>query len=286
MLKVLFVVGLAYLLKRLRLFKEEDSKVLISYVINFSLPFLAFRASHQLGLNREVLTLSILAWMVIISCLLLSYTLAKWMKFEERTLRSFVLASSFGNTAFLGYPTAESLLGQKGLSYAVVYDSLGSFVLVSTLGFLIASGRWDPMNLLRFPPFLGLVLGFLSSPFALPKFLADMVSFVADSTLVVVLFSIGLMLSFSQVRNNLKYTFLALSIKMIFSSFVAILLGKLMGIQDIAYKVAVLESAMPTMITASVLAMMFDLNYHLAFASATLGIIFYFILIPLLVKVL
>ncbi|MEN3039749.1 MAG: AEC family transporter, partial [Candidatus Kryptonium sp.] len=51
-------------------------------------------------------------------------------------------------------------------------------------------------------------------------------------------------------------------------------------IDNTAYMVSVLESAMPTMIMASVLVLKYGLNHNLAFASAGIGIVISFFSVP------
>ncbi len=286
MLKVFLVVAVAYLLKRLGILREEDSKVLVSYVINFALPLLAFKSMHEVGVGMHLLRVPLSAWIVILSCMALAFVVGKLLSMSQKDMRTFFLISSFGNTAFLGYPITYAYFGKEGLFYAIVYDSLGSFLLVSSVGVAVASSSLSLKPLVKFAPFWGLVLGLILSPYELPPAFEDFLGFVSLSVLPVILFSVGLNLSLGGIGQNLRLSSLALLIKMVLAPLIALSVGKALGLSGLERDVVVLESSMPTMIMASIIAMRYGLNHHLAFASAGLGMLLSFLWSPLIIKLL
>ncbi|MCS7278261.1 MAG: AEC family transporter [Aquificaceae bacterium] len=281
MLEVFLTVSLAYILKRLGFFSEEHSKVLVNYVLYFPLPFLSFRTAHELGLSKDVFAVGLGAWIVILLSLLVAYGLGKLLRLDSVNLRTFMMISAFGNTAFLGYPYSHTYFGEEGLEYAVIYDSVGSFLAVSSVGFLIVSGKLDLKSIFFFPPFLGLLLGFITKDYALPSFVVKFMDFSIASLLPVVLFSLGISLEFSRMGKNLKLLSLAVLLKMFLSPAIALFALKPLSMDNTAYMVSVLESAMPTMITACILVLKYGLNHNLAFASAGIGIVVSFFSVPL-----
>lgn len=285
MLEVFLTVSIAYLFKRLGLFSSEHSKALVNYVLYFALPQLSFKTAHQIGFSKDVAFISLGAWMVIISSIACAYLIGRLIRLDKHNLRSLMVVSAFGNTAFLGYPYAFSYFGAEGLKYAVIYDSIGSFLAVSSLGFLIIKGGLNLRSVLFFPPFLGLVFGFLLRSLSLPDYVWKFVDFSVASLLPVVLFSLGLSFELSHVGKDLRLLIVALGIKMFLSPILAVALFKLLPIDPLAYKVAVLESSMPTMITASLLMLKYGLNHNLAFASAGVGMLLSFLTVPLWVFV-
>ncbi|MGB9873850.1 MAG: AEC family transporter [Hydrogenobacter sp.] len=284
MLEVILLVILAYFLKKVRIFKEEDAKVLINYIIYITLPAVSFRSAHSLGINRSVLVVVALAWSGIILCMLVSFLVGKALGLGDKDLRVFLLVSSFGNTAFLGYPYTLSFFGQEGLKYAVIYDSLGSFLLVSTLGFFVSIGKVHIKELLSFPPFLGLLLGFLLKDYNLHPEVIKVLDTVAGSLSPVVLFTLGLSLSYSGIKKYLPISLLALLIKMFLSVLITYQMGYLLKAQGIAFKVSLLESGMPSMMMAGILSLRYGLNYELAFATVGLGLLLSFITLPIFMR--
>lgn len=284
MLEVILPIIGGKLLKHFGVFQKEQEKVLINYVMYFALPILAFKEGHQIKLGLEVIKISSLAWASIVLCMSVAYIIARLYKLSNKDLRTFLLVSSFGNTAFLGYPYAFSYFGQEGLQIAIIYDNLGSFLMVSFLGVMVASGKPDLKEVLLFPPFLGLVLGFVLRGIPLHPSLDKALDFVALSTLPVVLFALGLSISLSGIRDHLKFSLLAILIKVSVSVFAVYLVGRFMELSPVAFKVSLLESAMPPMMFSAVLALRYNLNPDLAFASVGLGMILSFFYAPFVVK--
>jgi predicted permease len=264
--------------------KRSKREVLINYVMHFALPILAFKEGHQIKLGLEVIKISSLAWASIVLCMSVAYIIAQLFRLSNKDLRTFLLVSSFGNTAFLGYPYAFSYFGQEGLQIAIIYDNLGSFLMVSFLGVMVASGKPDLKEVLLFPPFLGLVLGFVLRGIPLHPSLEEALDFVAHSTLPVILFALGLSINLSGIRDHLKLSLLAILIKVSVSVLAVYLVGRFMELSPIAFKVSLLESAMPPMMFSAVLALRYNLNPNLAFASVGLGMILSFFYVPLVVK--
>jgi predicted permease len=284
MLEVVLPIIGGKLLKHFGVFQKEQEKVLINYVMYFALPILAFKKGHQIKLGLEVIKISSLAWASIVLCMSVAYIIARLFRLSNKDLRTFLLVSSFGNTAFLGYPYAFSYFGQEGLQIAIIYDNLGSFLMVSFLGVIVASGKPDLKEVLLFPPFLGLVLGFVLRGIPLHPSLEEALDFVAHSTLPVILFALGLSINLSGIRDHLKLSLLAILIKVSVSVLAVYLVGRFMELSPIAFKVSLLESAMPPMMFSAVLALRYNLNPNLAFASVGLGMILSFFYVPLVVK--
>ena len=286
--RVLFValiLLIAYLLKLTGLFREDHSKAFIDYVIYFSLPALVIQKVREVPLTGEALGVVLLAWISIGLSLFISVLLGKLLGFEGGSLRALVLVSSFGNTAFLGYPFTFALYGDEGLRYAVLYDQLGSFLLVASIGFLIATGRFDPKEVLLFPPFLALVVGLLSRGVQFPEALNTFLDVSGKSLIPIVLFAIGLRFSPSHLPKSAKGTALALGIKMLFVPLLMVLILKGLDLKGLPYRVVLLETSMPPMVMAGVLAIKYGLDEALALSAITLGMLLSFLTVPLIMEV-
>ncbi|MEN3034398.1 MAG: AEC family transporter [Aquificaceae bacterium] len=270
MLEIYIPLILGFILGLKKIFTKEDAKTLINFVIYLSLPALSFKTSSTIPINTQNIKIAICAYLTISLCVLTSYLVAKSMRLEKSDEKSFIVVSSFGNTAFLGFPLTISLLGESYLPYAVIYDGLGSFLAISTLGIMVLSGKPDLKTPLLFPPFIGFLLGIFLRPLGLYPVLSHLVEFLISPLMPVVLFALGLGLRFEPA--NLKLLAMALGIKILISPLFAFLIATALGLPATALKVCVLESSMPTMLTASALILKFGHNYQLAITSSTIGI--------------
>ncbi len=277
-LSVPLLILSAYLLKKAGLFREGDSRVFVNYVIHFALPATILSTLTGIKVSRELLLVVISAWIVVAFSLGASFLVGKFLSLKGKALRTFLIVSSFGNTAFLGYPFAHAVGGEEALRYAIVYDQLGSLPLVLTVGFYLASGSTSAGQILRFPPFWALVIAlFLPSP--LPYPLLGFLLTVKGSLVPVILFSVGLKLNLSRIETG-RRLLLALFVKQVLSPLFALLLVQLFSLEGMAARVVVLESAMPTMVFAGVLAIRYGLDLSLTVSSITLGIGLSLITVP------
>jgi len=287
--RVLFVALiflLAYTLKLFRVFKEEDAGAFINYVIYFSLPALVFGKVREIELTGEAVGVVLSAWLIILASIALSFLVGKLLRMESKTLKAFVLVSSFGNTAFMGYPFAFALFGDEGLRFAVLYDQLGSFLLVVSVGFLIATGRFSLKEVLLFPPFVALVFALLSRSLEVPLFLSMFVDISGKSLIPVVLFALGLKFSPRHLLDSMGNAFLTVSLKMLIVPLLVLIGLKTLGLDTLNYRVVLLESTMPPMVMAGVLAIKYGLDDKLAISSITLGLILSFFTVPIFLNLL
>ena len=278
------VILTAYSVKKAGLMKEEHAGALINYVVYFALPALTLKEVSNIHIDITALGTVAIAWGSILSSLLIGYSVGSLLKLEDKTLKSFVLVSSFGNTAFLGYPFAFSLFGAEGLKYAVLYDQLGSFIAVITLGFTIATGKPSFRTVATFPPLIALLVGLLLRGTTMPEPVNTTLETAGMSLIPTVLFALGLKLSVRDIMDSVKLSSLALIIKMVVVPISLSILLNQLSLSDLPYRVALLETAMPPMVMSGVLAIQYGLDTKLAVSSITLGIILSFITVPLLLR--
>ncbi|NPA32609.1 MAG: AEC family transporter [Aquificae bacterium] len=280
---IVLIILSAYLLKRIGVFSDRDAKPFINFVIYFALPSTVLVNLRFVELGSEVFLVVLLAWFSVIFSLLCAFFLGRLSGLEGGSFRAFLLVSSFGNTAFLGYPFVYALEGKEGLAYAIIYDQLGSFLLVITLGLFIAVGRLELRSVITFPPFLALVLSLLLHGYRFPKFLEDFLLVVSSSLIPVILFSLGLRVDMSGLRVR-RDVVLALFVKMFLSPLAVLFLLKLLGLSGGVYRVVLIESAMPPMVFSGVLAVRYGLDEKLAFSAIVLGIPVSFLSVPFFAK--
>lgn len=285
--KVLFIPLIlfwAYLLKHLGVFRERDSDIFVNYVIYFALPALTFDLARNINISYQEAGVILVAWVSSGLGLSVSFLLSLVMKMGSHTSRTFMLVSSFGNTAFLGYPFAWAYFGEGGFPYAVLYDQIGSFLAVITIGFVIATGRIDLREVITFPPLLSLVAGFIMRGEVLPKPMEELLDITGSSLIPAILFALGLKLSFSNLKGSVLTGTVAIGIKMILVPLCIFGLLKFLGANGEPFRIALLQSSMPPMVTAGILAMKFGLDSSLALFAITGGMLVSFLSVPLIMS--
>ncbi len=281
---VLFIISSAYLLKKLRVFSSEDSYIFVNYVIYFALPLTIIKNFSRLEFEKDLILIPIFAWISILLGLTFSFLVGKYLSLPDKTFKAFLLISSFGNTAFMGYPFSYALFGEKGLTYAIIFDQLGSFILVITVGLFITIGKFSFRSLITFPPFIALCLSFLLRDFSFPGYIEHFLEVSSASLIPVILFALGLRFELTKDLSSLKPLTAALAIKMLIVPLCILSILKIFSLEGLPYKVVLLESSMPPMVFAGVLALKYNLDFRLAFSAITFGIPLSFFVVPLLIN--
>ena len=197
-----------------------------------------------------------------------------------------MLVGGLGNTSFFGLPMVEAYYGEAGLSTAIVADQLGSFLTLSVLGITVAglysSGRPTAteiaLRILRFPPFIALVIAFALIPFEYAPWFSALLKRLGDTLAPLALLSVGLQLRLGHVAEHGRNLALGLGFKLILAPLAIYLLYvQLFGAQGQAIQVTLFEAAMPPMITAAIVASEHELDPDLANLMVAVGLLVSFV---------
>jgi predicted permease len=197
-----------------------------------------------------------------------------------------MLVGGLGNTSFFGLPMVEAFYGKEALSTAIIADQVGSFFAFSVLGITVAgvysSGRptlWEiGKRILLFPPFIAMTVALLLIPVEYPEWFVILMKRLGDTLAPLALVSVGLQLRLGHIAEHKR----DLAIGLFFKLFLAPLAIYLLYVQFIgahgqAIQITLFEAAMPSMITAAVVASEHDLNPPLANLLVAIGLVISFI---------
>lgn len=281
------MMALGWGLRRAGVFDEAAAEPLNRFVIWICLPALVLQHVPTLQWQPALLGLALIPWAILAvtsAAVLLLGRLAGW---PRPVVGVLLLLVPLGNTSFLGYPLVAALLGPEAVRYAVVYDQFGSFLILTLFGLPVlalysGSGRPRLGELLRrvvlFPPFLALLVALL--PVEHPQALREVLALVGAALVPVVTFAVGLQLRLKPPGEQLAPLALGLVLKLAFGPLLALALAKLLALPAGPREVAVLEAAMPTMITAGALAISAGLAPRLAAAMVGYGILIGMVTLP------
>ena len=204
-----------------------------------------------------------------------------------------MLVVPLGNTSFLGFPMIEALLGEKAVSYAIIYDQIGSFIALSTYGSAIVAiysqddSKFQFAEVIKkiilFPPFISLVVALSFRLVAMPpESVVKVFATLGNMLVPLAMISVGFQFKGSFEKKDLPLISGALGFKMIVAPLILFLILKKMGKAGLPESTSILEAGMPPMITAGAVAMSMGLAPKLAAALVGLGILFSFISLPAL----
>ncbi|MCW5665726.1 MAG: AEC family transporter [Piscinibacter sp.] len=251
-------------------------------ILHLSLPALTLHHLHAFRFDAAHLLPVLMPWALFLLGAVLFRTVGRLWKLPAASIGALTLVGGFGNTSFVGLPMIEALHGRDGLGLGLLIDQLGSYLALSTLGIAAAalysggggrSAREVLLQVLRFPPFVALVLALVSAPLAWPPAVDQVLLRIGDTLAPLALLSVGLQLRFDALREHARLLCLGLGYKLLACpALVLLLLWWAEAAPGTTSRVSVIEAAMPPMIGAAIVAAQARLAPPLVSLMVGLGI--------------
>jgi malate permease and related proteins len=263
----------------------DFSKSLNFFVIYVSLPATVLIQVPKIVLNGSALSTILIPWLLLPIMFYLVILMTKNYAMDVRA--ALLLVIPLGNTSFVGIPIIKTLVGADAIGYVLMYDQFGTFLILALYGSAVISyyeigkihKRLILKKLFMFPPFFFLLfaLFFGKMPLALSPYLEILASTLVPLALVSVGYSLRL-------RGEIDYPLLskALVLKLIVMPIIAFGMLFKFGVDPVAMQVSVLESGMPSMITAGALAIAAGFAPALSAAMVGYGIMLCLVTLPLI----
>jgi predicted permease len=235
-----------------------------------------------LQLDPSLIGLALVPWLLVAVVWALVAAGARVFGLTREVQAALLLCVGLCNSSFLGYPMVRALLGEQSVGYAVVYDQFGSFLLLSTVGpyVLARYGEGEapalrPLlaKIARFPGIWALLLGLTLFPRSPPGWVAGGLRSLSDAMLPLVMLAVGLSIRLRLERQELGPLIFGLLSRLVLLPALAVPLCWALGLSGPMLQACVLESAMPSMVSAAALAMARGLAPRLCAALVGYGIV-------------
>ena len=278
---VYLFIGLA--LQRVKWVPTTIYKVLNKIAVNFCLPALALFYIPKIHWNNQLLYPIGAAWIGFGASFLFFYVLGKKLGWSKKLTGCLILTSGLSNTSFVGFPIISAIYGPEGMKTAIMIDQPGSFVVLSTLGVLVAAmyskGEANAIQILKkvllFPPFLTFLLACTMNVFNLDfvNVVQEVVHGVGSLITPLALISVGLQLNFDSRSAHWRFLGLGLLFKLLLMP-ALFYVGYIIILKQHStmIDVVIMETAMAPMITGSILASTYGLKPKLSSMMIGFGI--------------
>ena len=260
-------------------------------VLSVTVPALILAKLPDLGFGADLVVPVGAAWGCVALAAAAVLVGARRYGWDRRTTGALLLVTPLGNTTFLGLAMVESLLGEAELARALAFDQLGTFLGLATYGSVIAAhwgrgeGGLGPMlgRLLRFPPFLAVLVSFPLRWVELPEGLDDALGGLGRLVAPLAMLALGLRFRVVVTGAARQAALWCLGTKMVLLPGAVLAVAALAGgLDDPAWRGSILEAGMPPMVTAGVVAAGAGLDDELATTVVGVGLLLALVTIPLL----
>lgn len=276
-------LGLGIILQKVKRFPTTSYKLLNDIVVYFCLPALSLYYIPKIKLDNQLFFPIGVAWIgFVVSYFFFSF-LGKKIGWSRKLTGCLIITSGFANTSFLGFPIIEALYGPEAIKTAILVDQPGSFVVLSTLGILTAilysSGSSSGVHIVKkivlFPPFITFLGACLMNIFNFDfhDIIQYLLQKIGNWMTPLAMLSVGLQLHFDRKSQHWRFLGIGLLYKLILTPAIFYLLYVVVLNQNSQIiQVSIMESAMPPMITASILASSYGLKPKLSSMMIGFGI--------------
>jgi len=291
LLSIFILIASGYAAKKFKVFEQKNASVFINYALCFALPALIFDKIYHVNIDTTLINVIAMGFASSMLGAVAIYFACRFFKFNKSTIVSAVLLGMFGNTIFMGMPIIEGFFGVESMNEVIFYDQLATSIPISVFGpFILAFGApakvsmmQNVIKVIKFPPFVALILGLLLRSTPLPQVIFDSLELFAKSVVPVALFAIGIGLGFRSIKSAYKSTAVVILGKMLVAPLIFLLLILIFGIDlKQTWMIGVLQCAMPPMVLASAMIMKAELDSQLAVSAVAVGVGFSFISLPFL----
>ncbi|TCD27714.1 AEC family transporter [Pedobacter psychrodurus] len=264
---------------------KDAHKGINAWIIYIALPAVSFKYLPHITWTKDLLFPALAPICIWLFGWLFITLYSHIRNMSKATSGGLKLTSSLSNTSFVGFPLIVAYFSEKELAIAIICDQV-TFTLLSTIGIIVAirssqnqklSPKLVLKKVLTFPPLIGCILALTLPRFIDLSLLDPLFEKLAGTVGPLALFSIGLQLKFGGWFSELKHISFALLYKLILAPLVVLVMAIVLGMNGMITKITIFEMAMPTLLTAGVVADQYNLNPKLSNLVVGIGILLSFI---------
>lgn len=267
---VFLLIFVGYGAKKIRLFKAEDGGLLGSVVLYIALPAFVFDAIYNYhgSLPVSLWKVPAIGFAVEACLMVLAYLLGRALRLNRPTLGGFILASTFGNTGFLGYPVIQAAFKHpSAMITAVLYDEIGMALPLYTIGMIVAAGFAGEKTDFRqaakaacSPAIWVIPIAFILRPYHLATPVTSAIHYLANGTVPLSMLTLGLYLSTSSMKGMALPILATCALKLVVLPTLTFYAAKAGGISGIMHSAMIVEAGTPTAVMSCVVASKYGAN--------------------------
>ena len=280
---ICILVGL--LVRRYTAIPADAYKGVNALIINLALPAVAFKYLPHIQWTKSLILPAAMPVIVWLCGWVYIKAYAAKAKLNKQTESGLKLVTGLSNTSFLGFPLIIAWFNDDALGIAVICDQV-TFMLLATAGIVVAMNASEKHTLsagavlkkmFSFPPFVGCVAALVLPLFLNLSPFDPLFDMLAATVAPLALFSIGLQLKFDGWRRELNHLAVSFLYKLVLAPLIIFSIVYFLGMKGVIPQISIFESAMPSHLTATIVASEYNLNPKLTSLVAGIGIVMSFV---------
>ena len=301
MIFALMAVG--FVLGKLGWMTASDKKFISRYVVNIAVPMNCisgllnnFTRSDLKGMGSCLAV----PFITIVASLLISISAGKLLRLPKKKFGVFVAMSFLSNTLFIGLPLSTQLFGEVSVGYVMLYYVCGTIFTQTVCVMLVEhSGTAAPKDhsaagffkdIFSKPPIIGLLAAvtMLLLDVRPPDVFMSFAKYLSNTVSPLALMYCGFVVYELGIRNIRMERGIPvmLVIRLFVAPVICALACMLMGVQGLCRNVFIVEAALPTVSSITVMAGAYGADEEYSATGSILSMLGIFITIPVLMVIL
>ncbi|CQR72220.1 putative transporter YfdV [Sporomusa ovata DSM 2662] len=296
-LSIIIMIFLGYILTQRGVFNENTGKAFTTLVLKISLPaYMVWNLTNTFDQEKLLHLVGgiTIPFISMLACYSVGWLISKLIGIEAKHQGVFNCMFFVSNTIFIGLPINLALFGDKSIPYVLLYY-IANTTLFWTLGIYLISrdGSDSTPRLFSYqnlkhifsPPLLGFIVGILLviADSKLPPFISDVCKYLGNCTTPLSMLFIGISIySVKPDEIHVSKDVVALVLgRFIIAPFIVFLLTLLIPVPSLMKEVFIVQSAMPIIASASIIAKAYNADYKYAALMTTVTTVIAMVMIPI-----
>jgi len=261
-LPILLVASLGFLIQKLLRLDPRPLSQVTFYILSPALVFTLLVSADIQG--SQVLSMVGFAAAVVLITLGISYGMSRVLGLRGKPAAAFLLTAAFMNAGNYGLSLNQFAFGDLGLALASIYFVV-SVMMTNSLGvYIAASGGGSALQALKglakVPAMyaIPLAIAFRTLDASVPSAIGKPIELLSVATIPVLLLLLGMQIARAGIPRQRKMLSVTVVIKLLVAPAIALLISPLFGLEGLARDVGVLQSAMPTAVLTTIIAIEYD----------------------------
>lgn len=288
-------IFIGYVLVKLKYLNKSISRDLKLFVVRVAVPCRIFISMIDLKLDTMKQILPLTLSFILLTALIIFFSFLIIRVKDKKIKAAFIIAIAFGNYGYMGWAVLDGAMGSEGLSRGIFFTTLwwpviylGTYIIGKVIKL---EGKLDirsyRMNMII--PSSVLILGVIFNLLKIPIYspILNTLTSLGDMTVTLILFSVGLTISFSNSYKNLRISLIPVILRPVIGLLTAYIVINIIGLSDpISRDTVLLESTMPVAVMSVILGEMLGLDEKLTSSILILSTILSLVTIPLTLMIL
>ena len=292
LIRIFSLAGLGFYLKHKGLIDDKIQQGLSKLLVSVFLPA-SILASSGMPLDRsmlkQLLSTGIITTIYFILSTVILFIILRYLPKNIKTDKQNIIMSLiiYANTAFMGYPLVESLLGQQAIIIAVIFNIFWNiFFFTAGISIMKDQRSIDLSSIVKNPATISSIIALIIylSPFRLPEIATTILTDIGIMVTPISMILIGAtlstipLLSLFRDRESLSVAL----VRLIIIPSLGIVLLRFFNIPSLAYQTLIVLLAMPSASMVAIHAALFKKEADFATRSVALNTALFVFSFPLI----